>query len=295
MSFDMTKQHKILAAVCLGLVAIVAVTAVIIISLTPKKTPVSDEYIAVTIDDSVSASFTLALDDYSVLSAGTYDKANSYLVNGIGMNISFTQAMDLFVKQMIDAKKITGKDNEVLLFSVESRNEQDFEKLSSLFKDVLKEHSCSSRVYTLYIKVKQDNIQDLADKHSVSYSKAHLCMKLQKENSKLKAEELIDLSVTEIVELVNRIAKEDLVSKVESETNKEQAEEEIPKQDNSSVTSSNGSSSEISSSENTSSDNTSSDNTSSDTSSNSSSSSGTNSSSGPSFTVSKDEGWYPNI
>lgn len=289
MNFNLKRQHKLIAIISLGLVAIIAISAVIVSILTPKKTPVSAEYITVTIDNSVSASFTLKNDDYSVTGADTYNKADRYLVDDIdGTYISFSQAMSIFLKELVEADKISPDGNEVLLFSVESRNEEDFDKLTNYFRNAMSEAELNTRAYTLYIKVKLDDTQKLAEKYSVSYAKAHLCTKLEKENSKLKAEELIVLSVTEIVDYVNKVSADDLIGRVESETNEEQRNEVI-KEDETNNNSS--ASSDITSSEVTSSDTTSSDSSSSDTTSSNSSSSDN-----VSFIVSNDDtGWLPGL
>ena len=282
MNNNSNKHNKLIAFIALGLVAVIAISAVVISIMSPKKTPVSAEYITVTIDNSASAAFTLTNDNYTVIYAETYNKTHSHLVDSIGSSVSFSQAIDTFLKNMIDANKLSSQEEEVLLFAVESRNEEDFEKLCGYFKSILKENSPNSRVYTLYIKVKQDNVQELADKYDVSYAKAHLCMKLQKENRKLKAEDLITLSVTEIVKRVNEIGKEDLLDRIESETNEEQKKEEVPKDNVSENSSSSDTSSDSVSSEPSSSEVTSSD------------ISSDSSSKGPQFTVSKDEsGWTP--
>lgn len=299
MNFNLKKQHKLIAVVALALVAIIAISVVIISVLTPKKTPVSAEYITVTLDNSISASFTLTGDDYSVTAAETYKKADSHLVKNIsGTYLSFSQAMDTFLKELVEAGKITPLDDDVLLFAVESRNEEDFDMLSSYFRNALNDAELNTRIYTLYIKVKLDDTQKLADKYGVSYAKAHLCTKLEKENSKLKAEELITLSVTEIVERVNKVAADDLISKVESDTNEEQKNEEIPedKPADSSSASSSATSSDSTSSDVTSSDVTSSDSTSSDASSSDTTSSSTSSGNNVSFIVSNDDdGWLPGL
>lgn len=271
-----TKQKRTLIVVAaLALVVIIAISAIIITVLSPKKTPVSSEYITVTVDNEISASFTLKPGDYTVISSKTYNKAHTHIVQHIAPSVSFTQAMDTFVAALLDAKKLTGKETEVLLFGVESVNEADFEVLASYFRDVLKKNNCSTRVYSLYTKVKVDKTQELAEKNEVSYAKAQLCTRLEKENKKLKAEELITLSLTEIVEKVNGIAMEDLVGKVESDTNEEQKNEFIPNRE---PTPPSSSSSE----------------TSSDVSSSDTSSGDSSTGIGPSFVVSPDdEGWGP--
>ena len=277
-----TKQKRTLFVVAaLALVVIIAISAIIIKVLSPKKTPVSSEYITVTVDGEISASFTLKPDDYTVISSQTYNKAHMHIVQHIAPSVSFTQAMDTFVAALLDAKKLSGKETEVLLFGVESRNEADFEVLASYFRDVLKKNECSTRVYSLYTKVKTDNIQNLAEENEVSYAKAQLCSRIEKENKKIKAQELISLSMTEIVEKVNGIAMEDLVGKVESDTNEEQKNEFIPNKEPSTPS---APSSETSSE------------TSSDSSLSSDSSSSVETSSGtvPSFIVAPDEsGWGP--
>ncbi len=294
MGITLNKRHKLICVIALGLVAVIAIAAVVVSILSPKKTPVPAEYITVTVDNSVSASFTLNNELYAVTNAQTYSNTDCFLVEKIGSSVSFSQAMDTFLKNLIDAKKLSLGQEEVLLFAVESRNEQDFETLSGYFKTVLKTHAPNARIYSLYIKVKQDDVQKLADKYSVSYAKAHLCMRLQKENNKLKAEDLIGLSVTEIVNLVNELGKEDLIDKIETETNEEQKKEEIPEDNTSGDSSSENSSSEDTSSDSTSSDTTSSDTTSSDSGSSDSTSSGDSGGKGPSFVVSEDEsGWSP--
>ena len=277
-----TKQKRTLFVVAaLALVVIIAISAIIIKVLSPKKTPVSSEYITVTVDGEISASFTLKPDDYTVISSQTYNKAHMHIVQHIAPSVSFTQAMDTFVAALLDAKKLSGKETEVLLFGVESRNEADFEVLASYFRDVLKKNECSTRVYSLYTKVKTDNIQNLAEENEVSYAKAQLCSRIEKENKKIKAQELISLSMTEIVEKVNGIAMEDLVGKVESDTNEEQKNEFIPNKEPSTPSApSSETSSETSSDSSLSSD--------------SSSSVETSSSTVPSFIVAPDEsGWGP--
>ncbi len=261
MNFNSKNQYKLIAIVALGLVAIIAISAVIISVLTPKKTPVSAEYITVTIDNSISASFTLNNSDYSVTDAKTYKKSDNYLVKDISNTyLSFTQTMDSFLKELVAAGKITTEKDEVLLFSVESRNEKDFDTLVGYFHNALKNAGIEARVYTLYIKVKLDSTIEFAQEHDVSYAKAHLCTKLEKENSKLKAEELITLSITEIVERANKVAADDLLSRVESDTNEEQRKEEIPeeKDESSSSETSSDASSDATSSDDTSSGDTSS-------------------------------------
>ncbi len=278
-----TKQKRTLFVVAaLALVVIIAISAIIINVLSPKKTPVSSEYITVTVDGEISASFTLKPDDYTVISSQTYNKAHMHIVQHIAPSVSFTQAMDTFVASLLDAKKLSGKETEVLLFGVESRNESDFEALAGYFRDVLKKNECSTRVYSLYTKVKTEKTQNLAEENEVSYAKAQLCTRLEKENKKLKAEDLITLSLTEIVEKVNGIAMEDLVGKVESDTNEEQKNESIPNKEPSTPSTP---SSEISSDSSLSSDSSSSDSSSSEESS---------SSTAPSFVVEPDEsGWGP--
>ncbi len=294
MDFNVKNQRKLIALIAIGLVAIIAISAVIVSVLAPKKTPVASEYITVTIDNSVSASFTLNNNDYSVLGAETYKKSDSYLVDDInGMGISFMQAMDSFLKELDEAGKITADSDEVLLFSVESRNEEDFEALSSYFRNAISEAELKTRIYTLFIKVKTDSVQKLAEKYEVSYAKAHLCTKLEKENRKLDAEKLIILSVTDIVKRVNEVAADDLISKVESDTNEEQREEEIHEE---TPSDSSSSSSDSASSDATSSDSTSSDATSSDTTSSDTTSSSTSSGNNVSFIVSSDDkGWLPGV
>lgn len=298
MGIQLKTKNKLIAIIALALVLIIALSIIIVNVLSPKKTPVAAEYITITIDNSVSASFTLSNDDYTVTAASTYKAADNYLVDNISSSVSFSQAIDTFIKELVAAKKLSGDNDEVLLFSVESRSEKDFELLTNYFRDGLKEAGCSTRIYTLYIKVKTDSVQKLADKHSVSYAKAHLCVKLEKENSKLKAEELIDLSVTEIVERVNKVAADDLLSKVESDTNEEQKNEELPeeKPESSDPTSSGDASSDGTSSDAASSDTTSSDTTSSDTTSSGTTSSTTSSGTNVSFVVSNDDkGWLPGL
>ena len=291
MNLHIKNQPKLITLVALGLVAIIAISAIIISVLTPKKTPVSSEYITVTVDNSVSVSFTLNNNDYSVISAQSYKKSDGYLIESINnKHLSFSQAMDTLLKELMSAGKIGTDKGEILLFSVESRNEKDFDVLSSYFRNALKTAELETRAYTLYIKVKLDTTQELAEKYNVSYAKAHLCAKLEKESSKLKAEELITLSVTEIVERANKAAADDLVSRVESDTNEEQRQEEIPEEK---PESSNSSLSSGSSSSGTSSDSASSDTASSDVSSDSTSSSVT-SGNNPSYVVSDDDGnWTP--
>lgn len=288
MNFTPKQKRLYISIAVLALVAIIAVSVVIAAVLAPKKVPVSSEYITVTIDNSVSASFTLSNGDYSLIAADTYNDADLYIVQQISPAVSFTQAMDTFISSLIEAQKLSGKENEVLLFGVESRNEKDFEALAGYFRDTLKKKGCSTRVYSLYTKVKVESTQKLADKYEVSYAKANLCVRLEKENNKLKAEELIVLPLSELVDKVNGIAKDDLVGKVESDTNDEQKNEFIPEEKpSSSSNSSSSDSSSSSSSESSPSDNSSSEDTSSD---NSSSEKGT------SFIVSSDDaGWLPGL
>ncbi len=258
--FNIQKQ-KLVVFIALGLVLIIALSIGIAAILKPKKAPVSAEYITVTIDDTVAATFTLDKFDYSVIKAETVNKADGFLISGIDNRISFPQAMNSFIKAMLDAKKITTDETGVMLFAVESRNQDDFEKLANYFRDALKENNCKSRIYTLYFKVKENSVSEYAQQKDVSYAKAYLCKKIERETS-LNANELIALSVTEIVEKVNNAAKDDLLSKIESETIEEQKKEEI--KDNPSVPVSSGNiSSEDSSNENSSSESTSSNDTSS--------------------------------
>ncbi len=279
-------KQKLIIFIALGLVAIIALSIGIATILSPKKTPVSADYITVTIDNSVAATFTLNKTDYSVISIETVNKADSFLVDGIPSRISFTQAINSFIANMLDANKLDKQGKEVLLFAVESRNPDDFEQLADFFRSALKENECNSRIYTLYFKVKEDSITTYALNNNSSYAKAHLCKKIEKETS-LTADELISLSVTQIVEQVNKAAKDDLLDKIESETNEEQKKEEIkeevsstPPQSSSSQVggSSESSSSEEDTSSDVSSDSSSSDDTSSDDTSSDDTSSGDTSS-----------------
>ena len=291
MRLDLKKHGKLLGLIALGLVAIIVITIVVVNVLKPKKIPVSAEYITVTIDGNTSASFALSNGDYTLTDATTFEKTDLYLVSGIGKSISFTQAMDSYIDALLNAQKLSGAEDDVLLFAVESRNEKDFETLTSYFRNSLKQKGCNTRVYSLYIKVKDEKTQELADEFNVSYAKAHLCKRLEKENKKLNAKELVVLSISEIVKKANGVGEDDLVGKVESDTNEEQKNEFVP------TPSTPETSSDAGTSSNTSSDATSSDTTSSDSSSSGDTSSDTTSSEkGPSFVVSSDDkGWLSGL
>lgn len=219
-------NQKLIVFIALGLAAIIVILIGVSVILRPKKTPVAAEYITVTVDNSVGTTFTLDKTDFSIIKAETVSKVDSFLVDSIDYRVSFTQAMNTFVRALLDAKKINGEQNEVLLFAVESQDQEDFESLANLFRDALKENNCNSRIYTLYFKVKEDAISTYAQNNISSYAKAYLCKKIEKE-TELTADELISVSITEIVERVNKAAKGDLVDKIESETNEEQKKEEI--------------------------------------------------------------------
>ncbi len=291
-------KQKLIVFIALGLAAIIALSIGIAALLSPKKTPVSADYITVTIDNSVGATFTLDKSDYSVVKAETVNKADQFLVDGLSTRLSFPQAMSSFIKKMLDAKKLDGKSDEVLLFAVESRNYEDFEALANQFRNALTENECSSRIHTLYFKIKENSVIAFSEKNNVSYAKAYLCKKIERETDKLKADDLILLSITEIVEQVNKVAKEDLLNKIEQDTIEEQKKEEIKEDvsqavsgdtsgDVSSDSSSNDTSSDGSSSDSSSSDGSSSD-TSSDSSSNDTSSDGSSSDSSSSDSTSSD-------
>lgn len=307
----LTQKQKLAAIITASVLAVVLIVIVIVSVVGDDmagKTPVSADYITVTVDLDSGASVSLRLDpdDYTVTAADTLDPDDYILSNNLGANIPYKQSADQLIKNLVSAGILSGGTDQTILFSVESLDESDFNTVCGIFKDALSANSLNTRVYTLYIKVKEDKIQEFADNNGVSYAKAYFCTKLAKEGADLKADELIGKSITEIIDTASSAEKnEDFVSSVVSDSNKEQANTSVPstavsssdkESSDSDSTSSDSTSSDAASSDITSSDATSSDTTSSDTTSSDNTSSGTTSS-GPNTypVVPDDDGWLPGL
>lgn len=286
----------IISAAAVTAIAAIIITVIAVVR-SPKKSPVPGEYITVTVEADNCAFFRLDPADYSVTKADVLNKHDADLVADTAGLIPFSQASNIYIKNLIKAQKLSLSEDGVVLFAVESINEKDFDALSAQFKSVLKENGSKAGVYALYIKVKSSDIQALADEAGCSYAKAYLCSKIANQSGKLKAKELINKSIPEIInalvaakpEIKDDVDK--VIDEIIKESNDEQANTSIPgSSDTSSETSSDassGSSQTPGDTPSTPSD-TSSDNSSSDNSSSGGSSSG--------FVVSKDEdGWLPGI
>lgn len=289
---NITYRKKMgLIIACAVLAIIIAVVAVVAVTGRGKGTPVSSEYITVTVDSQSCAFFKLSKEDYSVLESRPLSGSDADLVRGTDGLLPFKQAMSVYIKNLQAAGKLSQEYEDVILFSVESRNSDDLDKLSAIFKDALKDASSDAGVYSLYIKVKTDSIQKIADENGVSYAKAYLCSKIADRVKNLKTEDLIDKSVAYIVNsvIVTEPDKPGQIDDIINDANREQEQARVPQRENQNTSSENSDSS--------SSDATSSDNSSSSDSSGSSSSPSSDSTSSGRFVVSSDDssGWLPGL
>lgn len=293
----LTQNQKLAAIIAAGVLAVVLIVTIIVSVVgndMSGKTPVSADYITITIDLDSGASISLRLNpsDYTATAASTLDSEHYALVNNLGANIPFKQSADLLIKNLISAGQLSGEANQTILFAVESLNEADFNAVCSVFKDALNSNSLDTRIYTLYIKVKEDKIQKLADENGISYAKAYFCTKLAGQGANLKTEDLVGKTITEIIDMASSAEKnEEFVSSVVSDSNEEQINTSIPAD----VSSGASSGADEIPSDGTSSDATSSDSTSSDTTSSNTSSSGNSSGQNTYPVIPDDAGWLPGL
>lgn len=288
----LTKKQKIAAIIIACVLAIALIVMIVINAVRDDwrgKTPVSSDFVTVTIELDSGASISLRLnsDDYTTISASTLNADDYKLSDNLGENIPYKQAADKLIKNFISAEIISGQADQTILFSVESLDETDFNAVCSVFKDAMNANNLETRIYTLYIKVKEDKIQKLADQNDISYAKAYFCTKLAGKSTDLKIEDLLDKTISEIIDATSSAEKnEEFVSSVVSDSNEEQVNTSIPED----VLNEASSKTEESSSEGTSSEITSSDVTSSDTPSDTPSG-------GPGTypVVPDDSGWLPGV
>ena len=262
----LTKKQKIAAIIIACVLAIALIVMIVINAVRDDwrgKTPVSSDFVTVTIELDSGASISLRLnsDDYTTISASTLNADDYKLSNNLGENIPYKQAADKLIKNFISAEIISGQADQTILFSVESLDETDFNAVCSVFKDAMNANNLETRIYTLYIKVKEDKIQKLADQNDISYAKAYFCTKLAGKGTDLKIEDLLYKTISEIIDATSSAEKnEEFVSSVVSDSNEEQVNTSIPED----VLNEASSKTEESSSQATSSDITSSEITSSD-------------------------------
>ena len=262
----LTKKQKIAAIIIACVLAIALIVMIVINAVRDDwrgKTPVSSDFVTVTIELDSGASISLRLnsDDYTTISASTLNADDYKLSDNLGENIPYKQAADKLIKNFISAEIISGQADQTILFSVESLDETDFNAVCSVFKDAMNANNLETRIYTLYIKVKEDKIQKLADQNDISYAKAYFCTKLAGKGTDLKIEDLLDKTISEIIDATSSAEKnEEFVSSVVSDSNEEQVNTSIPED----VLNEASSKTEESSSQATSSDITSSEITSSD-------------------------------
>lgn len=234
------KLNLIITLIAILVIAVIVVTAVVISSSKNKKTPVSDEYITVTVESDSSASFKLTKNNFSVLEMNALNKTDAFLTENITPNLSFKQTLSMYLKNLIDAKKLGETDKDIVLFAVESRNEEDYNTLYKTFVETLNESGAKTRPYGIYIKATEKGIEELASENSVSYAKAYLCHKLEEQSTKSE-EELVKLSLPEIfnslIKEASEKAPEKTVEEIIDKANKEQREIVIEKDDEVSETS----------------------------------------------------------
>ena len=230
----LTKKQKIAAIIIACVLAIALIVMIVINAVRDDwrgKTPVSSDFVTVTIELDSGASISLRLnsDDYTTISASTLNADDYKLSDNLGENIPYKQAADKLIKNFISAEIISGQADQTILFSVESLDETDFNAVCSVFKDAMNANNLETRIYTLYIKVKEDKIQKLADQNDISYAKAYFCTKLAGKGTDLKIEDLLDKTISEIIDATSSAEKnEEFVSSVVSDSNEEQVNTSIP-------------------------------------------------------------------
>ncbi|MBQ0083294.1 MAG: hypothetical protein KBS52_00810 [Clostridiales bacterium] len=222
-------KHRNLIITCIALVLIlvIIIVAAVIAGSKEKTNPVASDSVTVTIETEPTAYFNLSTSGYIVNGVTVENKTDADLISNITTLVPFKQSALAYVKNLIEAKKIGGDANNIVLLAVESRNEADFDQLSAQFKETLKEAGSDAQVYCMYIKVKSEDLEQLAKENNASYAKAYLCRKIAEQSDDLDEAKLIKLSITEIINSLVKTSSGKQPQEIIDDANKEQKEIKI--------------------------------------------------------------------
>lgn len=197
--FFKTRRNIIIPSIALLLILVIVIVAVALSGKKQDPAPVDEDYINVTVETEPAAFFKLTKDGYTVNEIDVLNKTDSDLTNGIADLLPFKQSAVVYIKNLLVSKKIGTPDNNTVLLTVESRDEKDYEEICKQFKEALHEAGSDAQVYSLYIKIKSEEVQKLADDNGTSYAKAYLCQTIASQSDNLSEQELIKLSIPEII------------------------------------------------------------------------------------------------
>ena len=183
-----------------------------------ENTKIDDKVVSiVTIDVNPSIELSLNKDNIVVSIKSLNEDGKKIIDEKSYKNIKIEDAISNIVDSLEKNNYLKAEKN-LILINVDSNNDELLDFVKDKAFQVLEEKNITSEIIMQQVK-KTEELKKIAEKNSISISKAHYIQEQIKDNSELSIEDFKDFSLEDISEKIEEYVEENSQEEIKTETN----------------------------------------------------------------------------